>query len=209
MPGNSPPGPLGVTVTNAIDGGTTALTSSPAPGTIGASPAAAPEVTSPTATPTATETENDPDIEALNLRGKAKKGAYALKKAHPSVTFTSGRRDADEQASAMAYNIVKDNNRNWIKETYKQSTIRDACQKWVDDNTDKTTKDDIAAGLLSVFKEHTDDQVARISKHISGDAFDVQPVETDADAIKKSIRDLDGCEFLEKEGGLVRWHAQF
>jgi hypothetical protein len=38
----------------------------------------------------------------------------------------------------------------------------------------------------------------------------VQPVETDADAIKKSIRELEGIgKFLEKEGGLVRWHAQF
>ena len=209
MPGNSPLGPLGLTVTTAVDGGTTALTTSPAPGTVGAIPAAAPDAASPTATPTATETENDPDIEALNLRGKARTGAYALKKEHPSVSFTSGRRDKDEQARVMAANIVKDNNRNWIKDTYKPSTIRDACQKWVDDNTDKTTKDDIAAGLLSVFNAHTDDQVARISKHLSGDAFDVQPVETDADAIKKSIQDLDGCEFMEKEGGLVRWHAQF
>jgi hypothetical protein len=41
-------------------------------------------------------------------------------------------------------------------------------------------------------------------------AFDVQPVTQDADAIKKSIRALAGLDkFLEMEGGLVRWHAQF
>ena len=34
--------------------------------------------------------------------------------------------------------------------------------------------------------------------------------EKDAEAIKKTIRGLDGLDkFLDKEGGLVRWHAQF
>ena len=201
MPGNSSLAPLGAsTSSTAIDAGTLALTNSPTPGTVGAATGGATAAA-------AAETETDPDIEALDLKGKAKTGAYALKKAHPSVTFTSGRREKEDQARAMAGNVVEE--RDWIKKTYKQSKIRDACQKWVDDNPDKTTKDDIKAGLLSVFNDHTDDEVAKISKHLSGEAFDVQPVETDADAIKKSIRDLDGCEFLEKEGGLVRWHAQF
>jgi hypothetical protein len=52
--------------------------------------------------------------------------------------------------------------------------------------------------------------LAMLSKHLSGDAFDVQPVDTDAAAIKKTIRGLKGLDrFLEKEGGLIRWHAQF
>ena len=43
-----------------------------------------------------------------------------------------------------------------------------------------------------------------------GEAFDVQPVDKDADAIKKTIRGLDGLgKFLDSEGGLVRWHAEF
>ena len=61
-----------------------------------------------------------------------------------------------------------------------------------------------------MLKAHSDDQLAMLSKDLSGDAFDVQPVEADAEAIKKSVRKLKGLErFLEKEGGLVRWHAQF
>jgi hypothetical protein len=57
---------------------------------------------------------------------------------------------------------------------------------------------------------YNDAELSTLSKHLSGDAFDVQPVDTDADAIKKTIRGLDGLDkFLEKEGGLVRWHAQF
>ena len=68
----------------------------------------------------------------------------------------------------------------------------------------------MAAGLLSVLDAATDAQLGSFSRHLSGMAFDVQPVTVDADAIKKSIRALAGLDkFLEMEGGLVRWHAQF
>jgi hypothetical protein len=204
MPGSSSLAPAGTnTSATVIDGGTLALTATPTPGTVGVNPAAA-----NTATPAATEAETDPAIEALNLKGKARTGAYALKKAHPSVTFTSGRRDKEDQARAMASNVIL--NRKWIEETYSTSTVSTACQKWVDDNPEKTTQEDVQEGLLSVLNDATDAQLAALSKHLSGEAFDVQPVETDADAIKKTIRELEGLgKFLEKEGGLVRWHAQF
>jgi hypothetical protein len=187
-----------------IDTGTKAVIPSPPPGAVGTTtpPAAAPVAAAAAAPAT------DPEIEALNLRDTAKKAAYALKKKHPAVTFTSGRRDKGEQARAMASNVVE--NRNWIKETYVSTTVSDACQKWVDVHKDKKTKDDIAEGLLSVLDAQTDADLGKLSRHLSGDAFDVQPVETDADAIKKTIRELAGLDkFLEKEGGLVRWHAQF
>ena len=154
------------------------------------------------------QTQTDAEIEALNLSAVAKKAAYELKEKHPSVHFTSGRRDKQEQAHAMATNVVL--NRNWIKQTYAPSAARDACQKWVDENSDKKTTDKITAGLKIVLNGLTDAELARLSKHLSGDAFDVQPVVKDADEIKKTIRDLPGLDkFLEKEGGLVRWHAQF
>jgi hypothetical protein len=204
MPGHTPLAPLGASSsTTAIDQGTLALTASPTPGTVGVS------ATTGAASGVAAATETDPDIEALNLRGVARKAAYALKRAHPAVKFTSGRRSKDDQARAMASNVVL--HRKWIEDTYASSTVSRACQKWVDKNPDKTTKQDIQAGLLSVLNQATDAQLAALSKHLSGDAFDVQPVETDADAIKKTIRRLvKGVgTFLEKEGGLVRWHAQF
>jgi hypothetical protein len=208
MPGSNPVGPLG-TATNApaIDTGTLPLIATPPDAPAGtAAPAAG---GAPAATPAAGGApETDPDIEALDLTGDARKGAYALKKAHPSVTFTSGRRDKEDQARAMASNVIE--NRKWIEETYASSKASKACQKWVDDNPDKKTKDEIQEGLLGVLNDLTDAQLALLSKHLSGQAFDVQPVETDADAIKKTIRDLKGLDrFLEKEGGLVRWHAQF
>jgi hypothetical protein len=158
--------------------------------------------------PAAPPKQTDPEIEALHLSAVAKNAAYELKKKHPSVHFTSGRRDKQEQAHAMATNVVL--NRNWIKETYVQSAARDACQKWVDENKDKKTTNQTAAGLKKVLDGLTDAELARLSKHLSGDAFDVQPVDKDADEIKKTIRGLPGLgKFLEKEGGLVRWHAQF
>lgn len=150
----------------------------------------------------------DPDIEALNLSDTAKKAAYALRSKHPSVIFTSGRRNKAEQASAMASNVIF--NRTWIKDTYVPSEARDACQRWLDENADQNTRAEISTGLKGVLDGLTDVQVARISKHLSGDAFDVQPVDQNAEQIKNTIRNLPGAtKFLDKEGGLVRWHVQF
>src|SRR5690348_7953523 len=94
----------------------------------------------------ATTDENDPLIEALNLSATARAAAYLLKKTHPSIKFTSGRRSAGDQARAMASNVV--NNRKWIEQTYRKTDISTKCQKWVDDNPDKITKMDIQAGLI-------------------------------------------------------------
>ncbi len=150
----------------------------------------------------------DTEIEALNLSEKARKAAYALKKAHPSITFTSGRRDKNAQARAMAGNVVK--NRKWIGQTYKNSTLSKKCQEWVDKNPTKKSQAEIQAGLLAIFNAATDAELGALSKHLSGNAFDVQPVDKNADAIKKTIRNLPGIDkFLDSEGGLVRWHAQF
>jgi hypothetical protein len=52
--------------------------------------------------------------------------------------------------------------------------------------------------------------VLKISRHLTGRAFDVRPVMQNAEAIKADIRALPGLnKFLEKEAGHVRWHAQF
>lgn len=195
------PGPLGATVnTPAVDSGTSARSASSVPGSVGQNPAA-----EPAAAPAVT---NDAEIEALDLAATARTAAYELKKAHPSVKFTSGRRSKADQARAMAGNVVQ--NRKWIEQTYANSTLRKSCQEWVDKNPEKKTQADIAAGLLTVLDAATDEELGKFSKHLSGMAFDVQPVDTDADKIKKTIRGLSGLDkFLDTEGGLVRWHAQF
>jgi len=150
----------------------------------------------------------DEKIEALKLRGWAKRGAYTLKGKHPQIEFTSGRRDRGAQARAMASNVVK--NRKWIEGTYTDTPARDRCQGWIDAHPEAVTQTDIQIGLLAVVNVLTDNELATLSRHISGDAFDVQPVVENADAIKADIRELEGLnKFLEKESGLMRWHAQF
>lgn len=154
----------------------------------------------------------DPEIEALDLAMVASTAAYTLKAAHPAVTFTSGRRDVAEQASAMAANIVKSSNRQWIHDTYVQSEVRDACQKWVDDNPGITAASDLADGLESTLEPFSPAKLGKLSKHLSGMAFDVQPI-ADADGgagIRGTIKTLPGLDkFIENEGGLTVWHAQF
>jgi hypothetical protein len=152
--------------------------------------------------------DSDPKIEALKLNETARQAAYSLKAKHPGIIFTSGRRDKADQARAMASNVVK--NRKWIVQTYKPTPVSAACQDWVDQNPDATSQVEIASGLESVLDGFTDQELKQLSLHLSGDAFDVQPVTQNADQIKADIRVLPGLDkFLDKEGGLLRWHAQF
>lgn len=151
---------------------------------------------------------NDAEIEALNLAPTARAAAYALKRAHPAVKFTSGRRDKAAQAHAMAGNVVS--NREWITETYKASPLCQQCQDWVHHHPGASSQALIAQGLLSVFDTASDADLASFSRHLAGMAFDVQPVQPDTGQIMKTIEQLAGLRlFLEKEGGLVRWHAEF
>lgn len=99
----------------------------------------------------------DNAIEALDLEPGAKTAAYELKRLHPGLVFTSGRRDKIGQARAMASNVVK--NRQWIVQTYRDSEARAACQKWVDDHPAAATQPQIQDGLLSVFNGLTGAQL--------------------------------------------------
>lgn len=150
------------------------------------------------------------DVDELNLAEPALTAARLLKQRHPEISFTSGRRAVADQARAMASNVRL--NRQWIAETYRKTAERDELQAWVDAHPDATSAAAIASGLRKVMNGWTDAQRARLSKHFSGQAFDVQPLAAgpQAEAVKQSIRALPGLtKFLEKEGGLIRWHAQF
>ena len=146
-------------------------------------------------------------IEELQLEPIAEQAARLLKQKHPNIQFTSGRRTVAQQAHAMAANIVSLNDRQWIEKTYLAGA---KLQKWVDDHPNAVTVDQITAGLLETMNAMTDDERLRISRHLTGRAFDVRPVTQNAGAIKADISALPGLQkFLEKEGGHVRWHAQF
>lgn len=148
------------------------------------------------------------DIEALDLEESARNGAYLLRELHPDIEFTSGRRGREAQARAMAQNVVK--NRQWIAQTYRHTTIRDALQSWLDLTPTVVLQEDIEAGFLAIMEPYSDGELVALSKHFLGLAFDVRPVEKDADTIKADIRALPKLsKFLEKEGGLTRWHTEF
>jgi hypothetical protein len=148
-------------------------------------------------------------VDDLNLVDYAKAAANQLQSDFPDVIFTSGRRDVTQQADAMGANLVQ--NRNWIADTYIVSKERDDLQAWVDANPTATSKDAIATGLAAIMSNWTDDQKSRFSRHFSGQAFDVQPVAgTSGDTLKAGIKSLPNLrKFLDNEGGLVIWHADF
>jgi hypothetical protein len=147
-------------------------------------------------------------IDNLNLVEYAKSGAETLQAKYPDLAFTSGRRDVQEQADAMAPNVVK--NRRWIMLTYASSAERDSLQQWVDGHPEAVTAADISAGLKSIMDTWNDTQKAQLSRHFSGQAFDVHPVTVNADKIKAFIRGLLHLhKFFESEGGLTIWHADF
>lgn len=145
------------------------------------------------------------DLSNLDLAEHALSAAQTLKAKHPSVVFTSGRRSVAEQADAMASNIVR--NRQWIAQTYAVSTERDTLQKWVDDNPAATARPAIAAGLSAIMENWSDQRRVKLSRHFAGLAFDIRP--TDA-TVKKSIQELPHLvRFLDNEGGITIWHAEF
>lgn len=149
------------------------------------------------------------DIDALKLAPVARAAAIRLREQFPSVKFTSGRRAVADQARAMSQNVAK--NRKWIAETYVSTPESRELQAEVDKLGPHATAETIAHVLGALMEDWTDAQKGRVSKHFSGEAFDVQPVPgSKGEAIKAAIRKLPGLvKFLEAEGGLVRWHAQF
>jgi hypothetical protein len=203
------PGPANGQCTDAsVKDGTLVPVVSTPPSPAGPTPQSRKRVVAPAAAGTSAH-DLDAAIEALHLRGRARIAAYALKKAHPGVVFTSGRRSLVDQARAMAQNVA--GNRQWIAQTYAASELSARCQRWLDINAKKTSQSDVEQGLLAVLQDATDTERSYLSKHLSGDAFDVQPVTDGAAAIKRALRQLvqPHGRFLDVEGGLVRWHAQF
>jgi hypothetical protein len=72
------------------------------------------------------------------------------------------------------------------------------------------TVEQISTGLKGVLDAMTDTERSKISKHLSGDAFDVQPQTKDAVKLKADMAVLPGAtKLLSEEGGLERWHVQF
>ena len=147
-------------------------------------------------------------VDALNLNPNqvAYSAALALLQAYPTLNFTSGLRTLPDQARAMSQNVAR--NRQWIAQTYAPSAGRDVLQAWVDTNPTVTNPVDIAAGLLQTMNTNPG-MTKSISKHLTGDAFDIQIDPNINPADIRSIIVSHGGTFLDTEGGLPIWHAQF
>jgi hypothetical protein len=146
-------------------------------------------------------------IDELQLEPIAKQAADLLKQKHPKLEFTSGRRTVRQQAHAMASNIVALKDRKWIGKTYLAGA---KLQTWIDQHPEARTIDQITDGLEQTMNAMPEVELLKISRHLTGRAFDIRPVTKDSVTIKRDIRALPGLhKFLEREGGHVRWHAQF
>ena len=106
----------------------------------------------------------------------------------------------------MSQNIAAD--KTYLIKTYKSSKAKDACVAWCENNPSKKAKD-IEAGLLKVLNDLSDTDVQKISRHLGGLAFDVQPNSCDLKTLKSIVEKQFSGEFLDHEGKLCRWHAQF
>src|SRR5512141_956538 len=147
-------------------------------------------------------------IESLNLEPVAEAGARKLLEAFPHIEFTSGRRSVRDQARAMSQNVVS--NRRWIEQTYKASEASQALQNFVNANPHVTSAQAFEEAFATILEGFSSEQLTHLSKHLGGRAFDIKPTNKNAAEIKAMARSLAGVsKFLDREGGLVRWHVQF
>jgi hypothetical protein len=146
----------------------------------------------------------------LKLEPVAQAAAELLERQHPEVVFTSGRRDIGAQAHAMAENIVAAG-RGWIARTYLPSPPITRLENAVAALAALTVPG-VAAALLAELGAMAAGDLAHVSSHLGGLAFDVQPVpaQNGGIALAAAVRALPNLRtFLTTEGGLCRWHAEF
>lgn len=146
----------------------------------------------------------------LNLKEPAEAAARELLRLFPDVVFTSGRRDLMGQCRAMAENVAQAGHA-WLSRTYKWSPALQALADWLKARPKLKDAAAIGAGFFAILSGMQEAEVNKLSLHLSGLAFDVKPMHGDHGAqVKKAIRHLPHLEkFLEREGGLERWHLQF
>jgi hypothetical protein len=138
----------------------------------------------------------------MNLEPDVADKARQLEMLAANVVFTSGRRTIQSQASAMAANETE--SPGYIKATYAESDAKEALLAWLANNpgSDQTT---MTQGFIDVLNGLTPDQQVKISRHLTGRAFDIQP----GSATEDQVNSLNPQLFLTTEGGLSRWHVQF
>ena len=156
----------------------------------------------------------------MQLAPNARRAAQMLRETHPSIVFTSGRRDMRGQARAMAENTIR-HGVGWLNSTYKNKEMVEQLEDWMEANLDKTaSKQQMTEGFYQTLVTL---QAGRLTQfpHCRGDAFDIQCPrfadgridELSVSAIKRTIEALPvelGLQLiLTREGALRIIHAQF
>lgn len=146
------------------------------------------------------------DLQGREMYLSAVAEAAARRIADVGGQFTSGHRDLRQQAHAMAVNTAL--NRQWVGQTYRQGA---PVQAWLNANLDAVTIEDLAEGIYCVMAALPPDR--QLSHHLlmPCPCFDVQPqAGAIGEQIRRAILSLPGLvQFLDREGGLLRWHAEF
>lgn len=155
------------------------------------------------------------NIDQLRLSRNARKGAEWVRDRHPSLLFTSGRRDARDQARVMAWNVGA-YGRDWITRTYRASPIIDTLNQWLAAHPTENNHRVITDGFYDCLLACHSGELTSLSRHLTGDAFDAAWPGTDAEGerICEDMRTNMPKEYglqkvIDREGGLRVIHAQF
>lgn len=148
-------------------------------------------------------------IDDLNLEEPALSAAIELQESIPDVVFTDGKRSRAVQAERMARNVLDD---QWIANTYAHSAPALACQAaaskylW-------GKHGELREVLFAALNKFTDEELAHLSAHLGGEAFDVEPWDgargVVLEAALQKIAEKYGGKFIKNEGGKRIFHAQF
>lgn len=143
------------------------------------------------------------------LTGSAAKVARELLAAFPGAHLTSARRTVANQALQMARNVVRSRPRDWIGETYKAPLCRAArlCRDLAGEHPEATAGE-LAWVFTNAISGLPGDEQRRLSKHLTGEAFDLLPGSNAMREFLHGAADREGGRFLTREGGLDIWHWQ-
>lgn len=112
-------------------------------------------------------------IEDMHLSTNAKRAAQLVLSHHPTVVFTSGRRDVRGQARAMAVNTIR-YGVGWLGQTYKNQDMVRSLEEWMEQHVDQTASEKLLTeGFYQTLMDTQSGQLAQFP-HCRGDAFDIQ-----------------------------------
>lgn len=150
------------------------------------------------------------------LRGDALTVCKLAAEKHPWAQVTSGKRTRESQAAAMAENEARAP--GWIAATYVDSAPKRAlldCLRTL--RITRPVKASLLAAFLVVLEGFSDDELSALTLHLAGRAFDLQPEHVDGVLTPRAVAlaaflaaeaKARGGKFLDREGGLLRFHWQ-